>query len=246
MSDKPKVLYIKLARTPEQREAGEYVAIDTMDPEVRSVLDAQDNAFEEQDATIDKLRKDVDRWIDDLEKRGDETSDNEMAIKALQATVAEQSAIITGQRAAIEELRGWIQERADGVSNLGMRVAKLEDGGCNASKVRDDVLRHQIAATRVQAEKDRIWTRDLIATWRKELGGRIDKAEAALESQGQFMVTNGESITGTEDVLNDHHDKIHRLLAAMPSAAKPPEGQILITRQGLDELKTTAREGNDE
>ncbi len=30
-------------------------------------------------------------------------------------------------RAAIEELRGWIQECADGVSNLGTRVAKLED-----------------------------------------------------------------------------------------------------------------------
>ncbi len=41
--------------------------------------------------------------------------------------IQEQSALITGQRAAIEELRGWIQERDDGVSNLGMRVAKLED-----------------------------------------------------------------------------------------------------------------------
>ncbi len=41
--------------------------------------------------------------------------------------IQEQSALITGQRAAIEELRGWIQECSDGVSNLGMRVAKLED-----------------------------------------------------------------------------------------------------------------------
>ena len=101
--------------------------IDTMDPEVRAAIDAQDNAIDEQEVTIDKLRKDVDRWMDDLEKRGDETSDNEAAIKALQATLAEQSALITGQRAAIEELRGWSQECADGVSNLGMRVAKLED-----------------------------------------------------------------------------------------------------------------------
>ena len=44
------------------------------------------------------------------------------------AALAEQSAIIAGQRAAIEVLRGWVQERADGVSNLGTRVAKLEDG----------------------------------------------------------------------------------------------------------------------
>ena len=43
------------------------------------------------------------------------------------AIIAENQAIITGQRAAIEELRVWVQERADGVSNLGMRVAKLED-----------------------------------------------------------------------------------------------------------------------
>ena len=41
--------------------------------------------------------------------------------------IAEQSALIVGQRAAIEALRGWIQECADGVSNLGTRVAKLED-----------------------------------------------------------------------------------------------------------------------
>ena len=80
-----------------------------------------------EDNKVNPLRKDVDRWMDDLEKRGDETSDNEAAIKALQATLAEQSALIAGQRAAIEALRGWIQERADGVSNLGMRVAKLED-----------------------------------------------------------------------------------------------------------------------
>ncbi|KKN35227.1 hypothetical protein LCGC14_0785990 [marine sediment metagenome] len=45
----------------------------------------------------------------------------------LRRRIDEQDAIITGQRAAIEELRGWVQERADGVSNLGMRVAKLED-----------------------------------------------------------------------------------------------------------------------
>ncbi len=42
--------------------------------------------------------------------------------------IQEQSALIVGQRAAIEALRGWIQECADGVSNLGTRVAKLEDG----------------------------------------------------------------------------------------------------------------------
>ena len=108
-------------------EQGPLVPIDTMDPEVRNAIDAQDNAIGEQEVTIDKLRKDVDRWIDDLEKRGDETSDNEVAIKALQATLAEQSAFITGQRAAIEELRGWIQECSDGVSNLGTRLSKHED-----------------------------------------------------------------------------------------------------------------------
>ena len=104
---------------------------------------------------------------------------NTVNIAQLKRRVAEQSAIIVGQRAAIEELRGWVQERADGVSNLGMRVAKLEDGGCNASKVRDDVLRHQVAAAQTRAEKDRTWTRDLIATWRKELGHKIDEERRA-------------------------------------------------------------------
>ncbi|KKN61576.1 hypothetical protein LCGC14_0520290 [marine sediment metagenome] len=109
-------------RTPEQRAAGEYVAIDTMDPEVRGAIDAQDNAIEEQDATIDKPRKDVDRWMDDLEKRGDETSDNEAAIKALYVTIAEQSALITGQRAAIEALRVVFEEwrRARGIWRGGL------------------------------------------------------------------------------------------------------------------------------
>ncbi len=89
-------------------------------------------------------------------------------------------------RGAIEELRGWIQECSDGVSNLGTRVARLEDGGCNASKVGDDVLRHQIAEVRARAEKDRTWTRDLIATWRKELGHKINRLEADADKCARF------------------------------------------------------------
>ncbi len=115
-----------LGPTPEQRPAGEYVAIDTMDPEVRNAIDAQDNAIDEQEVTIDKLRKDVDRWMDDLEKRGDETSDNEAAIKALQATLAEQSALLTGQRAAIEALREVFEEVAQGGQHLAGRIDKVE------------------------------------------------------------------------------------------------------------------------
>ena len=107
-------------------EQGPLVPIATMDPEVRGAIDAQDNAFDEQDATIDKLRKDVDRWMDDLEKRGDETSDNEAAIRALHVTIAEQSAIITGQRAAIEELRVVFEEVAQGARHLAGRIDKHE------------------------------------------------------------------------------------------------------------------------
>ncbi len=124
------------------------------------------------------------------------TVQNERGLAAnLAQIIAENQALIAGQRAAIEALRGWIQERDDGVSNLGMRVAKLEDGGCNASFLRDDVLRHQIAATRAQAEKDRTWTRDLIATWRKELGHRIDALETAS--------TKGERVERVERQASD-------------------------------------------
>ena len=42
-------------------------------------------------------------------------------------------------RAAIEALRGWVQECSDGVSNLGMRVAKLEDA-CKARDARQREL----------------------------------------------------------------------------------------------------------
>ena len=98
---------------------------------------------------------------------------------SVEQTASENQRDIAKLQSQLDELRAWVQERADGVSNLGMRVAKLEDGGCNASFLRDDVLRHQIAEVRAQAEKDRTWTRDLIATWRKELGHRIDEERRA-------------------------------------------------------------------
>ncbi len=120
------------------------------------------------------------------EAESDDIKLNGVGLAILERRVAEQDALIVGQRTAIETLRGWIQECDDGVSNLGMRVAKLEDGGCNASFLRDDVLRHQIAEVRARAEKDRTWTRDLIATWRKELGHKINRLEADADKCARF------------------------------------------------------------
>ena len=81
-----------------------------MDEEIAKGLAAD---VAEQGGTIETLRL---------------TVQNEGGLAAnLAQIIAENQAIITGQRAAIEELRGWIQECADGVSNLGTRVAKLED-----------------------------------------------------------------------------------------------------------------------
>ena len=73
------------------------------------------------------------------EAEADAVKLDRVGLALLERRVAEQSALITGQRAAIEELRGWIQECADGVSNLGMRVAKLEDA-CKARDARQREL----------------------------------------------------------------------------------------------------------
>ena len=61
------------------------------------------------------------------EAESDDIKLNGVGLAILERRVAEQSTIIAGQRAAIEALRVWVQERADGVSNLGMRLSKHED-----------------------------------------------------------------------------------------------------------------------
>ena len=182
------------------------VPIDTMDPEVRAAIDAQDNAIEEQDATIDKLRKDVDRWMDDLEKRGDETSDNEAAIKALQATLAEQSALITGQRAAIEKLRVVFEEVAQGARHLAGRIDKLEWWRDRQHTINQDIYRQmqggydKLTLARMHGDDamdQRIEARAI------ELGHRIDGLEAriieAVPSAGKPTIVEQSAATGPRE-----------------------------------------------
>ncbi len=240
-------------------EQGPLVPIATMDPEVRNAIDAQDNAIDEQEVTIDKLRKDVDRWMDDLEKRGDETSDNEAAIKALQATLAEQSAIITGQRAAIEALRGWVQERADGVSNLGMRVAKLEDMRARLG----GVLAVWMRATNAQLHR-LLWGHPALEQQTTSERQAVTRLESTI-TQYAAQDDRNERLDNYQSRLNRLERQAHRVREQFPSVGEPTPAQalaaigleeapqstgkptaILITRKGLDVLKTTAREGDDE
>ena len=107
------------------------------------------------------------------EAESDDIKLNGVGLAILERRVAEQSALITGQRAAIdklearidnhqghvedklEELRGWVQERADGVSNLGMRVAKLEDAAQDDRNERLDNYQSRLNRLERQAHRVR-------------------------------------------------------------------------------------------
>ncbi len=147
---------------------------------------------------------------------------------------------LNGVGLAILERR--VQECSDGVSNLGMRVAKLEDGGCNASFLRDDVLRHQIAEVRAQAEKDRTWTRDLIATWRKELGHKIDKLEARIDKVSGIADRNAlatsryrENIQSRLNRLEAQADKGARRMEMLRNWAEQIDGRNIAFQKRLIE-----------
>ena len=105
------------------------------------------------------------------EAESDDIKLNGVGLAILERRVAEQSALITGQRAAIdklearidnhqghvedklEELRVWVQERADGVSNLGMRLGKLEDAESDFEKhVHARLMRLETQAKRVREQ----------------------------------------------------------------------------------------------
>ncbi len=130
--------------------------------------------------------------------------------------IQEQSALITGQRAAIEELRGWVQECSDGVSNLGMRVATLEDA---LEVVRLDTI---VNAELSNANQDT----------GVENGARLDKHEARH--------------AGLCDVLaawmRATNAQVHRLLWGHPSLQQPTASE----RQAITRLELTIARGAEE
>ncbi len=129
------------SRTPAERAVDARVGVCTIDPDTQAALDAQDNAIDEQDATIDKLRKDVGRWIDDLETLR-LTVQNEGGLAAnLAQIIAENQALIAGQRAAIEALRVVFEEVAQGGRNLAGRIDKLEWWRDRRHTINQDIYR---------------------------------------------------------------------------------------------------------
>ncbi len=143
------------------------------------------------------------------EAESDDVKLNGVGLAILERRVTEQDAIIADQRAAIEALRGWIQERADGVSNLGMRVAKLEDA---LEVVRLDTI---VNAELSNANQDT----------GVDNGARIDKHEARH--------------AGLCDVLaawmRATNAQVHRLLWGHPAL----EQQTTSERQAVTRLEST-------
>lgn len=97
----------------------------------------------------------------------------------------EQNAIIVGQRAAIEALREWSQERDDGISNLGMRTARLETQRDRQPSINQDIYR-QMRGWRDGLDKARKAGDDAldqrIQARAVELAHRIERLEELIEN----------------------------------------------------------------
>lgn len=151
----------------------------------------------------------------------------------------------------LEALRGWIQECDDGVSNLGTRVAKLEDA---AQEWRD--RQHGINGDIYRQMRG----------WLDELTLKRINGDNALDQRIQARAIELEHrIDNYQSRLNRLNRQARRVREQFPSVGEPTPAQaltaigleeapqstgkpttILITRKGLDELKTTAREGDNE
>ena len=121
----------------------------------------------------------------------------------------------------LDELRGWIQERADGVSNLGTRVAKLEDAaqewrnrqhGINRDIYRD-MHRYDDKLGRARKSGD------------DAMDQRIQARAIELEHKVDAVAENTHLLEGIINIQDNHIAKltaqVDSLLAAVPSAGKP-------------------------
>ncbi len=201
-------------------------------------------------------------------------------------------------RAAIEALRGWVQECSDGVSNLGMRMAKLEDAAqewrSRQHSINGDIYRDmhryddKLALASINGDNaldQRIQARAIelehkidaleAASTKGERVERVERQAADIGLQRQVRENlavadrrfhdRNERLDNYQSRLNRIERQAHRVRKQFPSVGEPTPAQalaaigleeapqstgepttILITRQGLDELKTTAREGDDE
>ncbi len=136
------------------------------------------------------------------EAESDDIKLNGVGLAILERRVAEQSTIIAGQRAAIEALRVWIQECSDGVSNLGMRVAKLEDA---LEVVRLDTI---VNAELSNANQDTCI----------DNGARIEQLEQAVSDEHIICAEHGGVLAAWMRATNA---QLHRLLWGHPALEQP-------------------------
>ena len=139
----------------------------------------------------------------------DESTESKKTMRRLGKAWRQERQRVTKLESQLDELRGWIQERADGVSNLGMRVAKLEDA---LEAVRLDTI---VNAELSNANQDT----------GVDNGARLDKHEARH--------------AGLCDVLaawmRATNAQVHRLLWGHPAL----EQQTTSERQAVTRLEST-------
>ncbi len=147
----------------------------------------------------------------------------EQRAASVEQTASENQRDIAKLQSQIEELRVWVQERADGVSNLGTRVAKLEDAarewhnrqhGINGDIYRD-MHRYddKLALASINGDNaldQRIQARAI------ELERRIDKVSGIADRNALSVSESLSNILTRLDRLEAQADKCARFRAIHP------------------------------